>query len=107
MIENATLERVYDEVKGDFLDTDEVRATVNDFILTHLRDCFAAGKPRLIMYPIAPVFNVPILLSYPDRALGEVGEVAVHALTGEVLGWTPLLEVEKNAVELRAAQATD
>ncbi|OGG45762.1 MAG: hypothetical protein A3F84_12225 [Candidatus Handelsmanbacteria bacterium RIFCSPLOWO2_12_FULL_64_10] len=106
MIGTATLDRVYDEVKDDLLEKDEVRATANDFILTHLRDCFVAGKPRLVVFPIAPIWTVPILLTYPDRMLGEVGEVAVHALTGEVLGWTPFKEVEKNAAELRTHLAS-
>jgi hypothetical protein len=103
MLATATLERVYNDVKVDLLDTDEVRAVVNEFILSHLRDCFVAGRPSLMMFPLAPVFSVPVLLAYPERTLGEVGLVAVHALTGEVLGWTPLEEVKRHAAELRAA----
>jgi hypothetical protein len=93
---------VYEDVKADLLDTDGVRAVVNEFILTSLRDCFVAGRPRLVVFPIAPVFVVPVLLAYPERTLGEVGVVAVHAMTGEVLGWTPMQEVARHAAELRA-----
>ena len=58
-------------------------------------------SPHLVMFPIAPVWIVPILFAYPEIVLGTVSDIAINALTGEILGWTPFSEVNKNAEQLQ------
>ena len=95
------MEYAYNDIKDEIFPKDEARAIVNEFLLNHLKDSFCAGQPTLVMFPIMPVWIVPILFSYPQKILGSVGDIAINALTGEILGWTPFSEVNKNAEQLR------
>ena len=95
------MEYIYNDIKDEIFEKDEARAIVNEFLLNHLKDGFCAGGPTLVMFPIAPVWIVPILFSYPEKVLGTVGDIAINALTGEILGWTPLSEINKNAEQLQ------
>src|SRR5437879_11280586 len=80
----------------------KARAITNRFILEHLRDGFCAGTPNYALLQTEPVWIVPILFAGPDRAPKESGELIVQALTGEIIGFTPVAEVMRNA---RAATA--
>lgn len=106
------MEHAYKDIKDEIFEKNEARAIVNEFLLNHLKDGFCAGQPTLVMFasltdasglpfPIAPVWIVPILFSYPEKVLGTVGDIVINALTGEILGWTPLSEVNKNAEQLQ------
>ncbi len=80
----------------------KARGVTNRFILEHLRDGFCAGKPNYALVQTAPVWIVPILFAGPDQAPKKAGEVIVQALAGEIIGFTPVAEVMRNA---RAAVA--
>ena len=95
------MEHAYNDIKDEIFPKDEARAIVNEFLLGHLKDGFCAGGPTLVMFPIMPVWIVPILFSYPQKVLGTVGDIAIDALTGDILGWTPFSEVNKNAEQLQ------
>ena len=100
-IKASFMEHAYMDIKDEIFPKDEARSIVNEFLLNHLKDGFCAGVPTLVMFPIAPVWIVPILFSYPQKVLGTVGDIAINALTGEILGWTPFYEVNKNAEQLQ------
>jgi hypothetical protein len=94
------MEHAYNNIRDEVFPQDEARAIVNEFLLDHLKDGFCAGGPTLVMFPITPVWIVPILFSYPQKVLGTVGDIVIDALTGDILGWTPFSEVNKNAEQL-------
>jgi hypothetical protein len=99
-MEVASLERAYETIKEALISPVEARAIANEFLLRHTRDRFSAGQPALVLFPLAPVWVCPILFVYPERLLGEVGEVAVNAVTGEVTGRTPRQEIYRYADRL-------
>jgi hypothetical protein len=94
------LEHAYETIKETLIPPTEARAIANEFLLRHMRDCLSAGHPTLVLFPLASVWTVPIIFAYPDRLLGEVGEVAVNAMTGEFMGWTPMQEISQHASRL-------
>ena len=87
-------------LEGKLIATSSARGSVNRFILSHLRDGFCAGQPRFALVGEDPVWCVPIVFARPERALGEVGEVFVQALSGSIVGFTPPSEIYRNAQRL-------
>ncbi len=83
------------------LDAREAMITANRFIVEHLPDRFSAGLPKLVQFPLQPLWLVPVHLTYPG--VGVVGEVGMVAVDGErplVVGWTPPEEMEALARQL-------
>ena len=80
----------------------KARGVTNRFILEHLRDGFCAGKPNYALVQTEPVWIVPILFGGAKPSPLEAGEVIVQALQGEIIGFTPVAEIMRNA---RAAVA--
>lgn len=67
----------------------------NRFIVEHLPDRFSSGLPKLVLFPLRPLWLVPVHLTYPG--VGVVGEVGMLAVDGDrpvVVGWTPTEEME-------------
>jgi hypothetical protein len=75
----------------------KARGVANRFILENLRDGFCAGKPSYALVQTEPVWIVPILFAGANRATNEIGEVIVQALSCEIIGFTPVVEVMRNA----------
>lgn len=70
----------------------------NKFILERMRDRFSAGPPKRVIFPTRCVWIVPVVLTYPKVGMvGDVGEIAVDAETGGIVGWTPVEEMESIA----------
>ncbi len=83
------------------LNARQAMVAANQFIVEHLPDCFSAGLPKLVLFPIRPLWLVPVLLTYPG--VGVVGEVGMLAVDGDhpvIVGWTPLEEMEALAQKL-------
>ncbi len=83
------------------LDPREAMITANRFIVEHLPDRFSAGLPKLVQFPLQPLWLVPVHLTYPG--VGVVGEVGMVAVDGEhpvVVGWTPPEKMEALARQL-------
>lgn len=74
-----------------------VRARVNRFLLSQVGSVFAAGTPELDAS--AQLWRVPILYNPPDFMAGEVGEVQVSVITGEIHQHTPVAEMHARAAE--------
>src|SRR5687768_7588246 len=95
-----------DEISKSFQDkvisASKARGVTNRFILENLRDGFCAGKPTYALLQTEPVWIVPILLAAGQPSPIEAGEVIVQALQGEIIGFTPVAEIMRNA---RAAVA--
>lgn len=73
----------------------------NKFVLENMRDRFSAGAPKIVLFPTRVIWIVPVVLTYPNVGIvGEVGEVAVDAEIGTIVGWTPIEEMEAIAKEL-------
>lgn len=73
----------------------------NQFIVEHLPDRFSAGLPKLVLFPLKPLWLVPVHLTYPGTGVvGEVGMLAVDRDRPVVVGWTPLEEMEALARQL-------
>ena len=66
----------------------------NSYALLHFPTMYTgAGTHRLVL-PDVDLWVVPIVLTHPDHGiLGNVGLVAIDAVTGEVVGATPREEV--------------
>ena len=79
----------------------QVTIVANRFIAEHLPDRFSAGLPKLVLFPLRPLWLVPVHLTYPG--VGMVGEVGMLAVDGDrpaVVGWTPPEEMEALAHQL-------
>lgn len=75
--------------------------TVNKFILENMRDRFSAGSLKRVIFPTREVWIVSVVLTYPKKGIiGEVGAIAVDGETGEIVGWTPIEEMETVAKDL-------
>jgi hypothetical protein len=77
------------------LDAKQATAAANRFIIENLPDRFSAGLPKLVLFPLRPLWLVPVHLTYPG--IGIVGEVGMLAVDGDhpvVVGWTPPEEME-------------
>ncbi len=83
------------------LDARQAMIAANQFIVEHLPDRFSAGLPKLVLFPLRPLWLVPVHLTYPG--VGVVGEVGMLAVDGDrpvVVGWTPPKEMEALARQL-------
>jgi hypothetical protein len=76
----------------------QVRARVNRFLLSQVGSVFAAGTPELNVS--TQLWRIPILYNPPDFVAGEVGEVWVGTLTGEIHRHTPVAEMHAHAAGL-------
>jgi len=75
--------------------------TANKFILENMRDRFSAGSLKRVMFPTREVWIVSVVLTYPKKGIiGEVGAIAVDGETGEIVGLTPIEEMETVAKDL-------
>jgi hypothetical protein len=70
----------------------------NQFIVEHLPDRFSAGLPKLVLFPLRPLWIVPVHLTYPGKGvIGKVGMLAVDGDHPVIVGWTPPEEMETMA----------
>ena len=82
-------------------DARQAMIAANRFIVEHLPDRFSAGQPKLVIFPLRPLWLVPVHLTYPG--VGVVGEVGMLAVGGDIpviVGWTPPEEMESLAQKL-------
>ena len=83
------------------LDAKQAMIAANRFIVEHLPDRFSAGLPKLVLFPLRPLWLVPVHLTYPGvGVIGEVGMLAVDGDSPVIVGWTPTEEMEALAQEL-------
>lgn len=99
----ATLERTYLAARDRLLAEAEARAFANEFILRNLGDRMGAGTPVLVTLPEHPVWAVPILFRKTHNELRPIGEILVHALSGEVLGSTTAREIDEHVRAILAS----
>ncbi len=82
-------------------DARQAMIAANRFIIEHLPDRFAAGQPTLVVFPLRPLWLVPVHLTYPGvGVLGKVGMLAVGGDIPVIVGWTPPEEMESLAQKL-------
>lgn len=91
------------EVKGEFNITSFVaRQRVNRYLLMNTGNLIHAMEPDLVIGD-RMCWRVPIGYSLPDQGLlGEVGQIFVEAINGNLLleNSTPIQEIEANAERL-------
>ena len=97
MVEIAEAETLMKSWQDKIIVPDRARALTNRFILDHLRDGFCAGVPRYLLLNKEPAWAVSILLTRPGEQPEEVGEVLVHALKADLVGFTPPAEIYRTA----------
>ncbi len=77
----------------------------NKDILFHYPTMFTGRSPRRLSLPNAELWIVPIVFTHADHGLvGDVGYIALHGYTGEVVGRTPREEVVAAGSRLRMAK---
>jgi hypothetical protein len=77
----------------------QAAAAVNEWLVSYVGDRFLAGQPSLDVK--ADVWRIPILFLYPQEGpIGEAGEAAVDALTGEVCSRPAISEIKRRAMQL-------
>jgi len=82
-------------------DARQAMIAANRFIVEHLPDRFSAGQPTLVVFPLRPLWLVPVHLTYPGvGVLGKVGMLAVGGDIPVIVGWTPPEEMESLAQKL-------
>ena len=83
------------------VNTRQAMIAANQFIVEHLPDRFSAGLPKLVLFPLRPLWLVPVHLTYPGKGvIGEVGMLAVDGDHPVIVGWTPPEEMEVLAQKL-------
>ena len=83
------------------VNTRQAMTAANRFIVEHLPDRFSAGLPKLVLFPLRPLWLVPVHLTYPGvGVMGEVGMLAVDGDHPVIVGWTPPEEMEVLAQKL-------
>jgi hypothetical protein len=83
------------------IDSTTALKTANKFILENMRDRFSAGSLKRVMFPTREIWIVSVVLTYPKKGIiGELGAIAVDGETGEIVGWTPIEEMETVAKDL-------
>ena len=77
----------------------QAAATVNEWLVSYVGDRFLAGEPQLDSS--ADVWRVPILFVYPQEGpIGEAGEAAIDALTGDLCARPAISEIKRRALQL-------
>jgi len=69
-----------------------------EWVRRHLPDRLCAGEPTLTA--AGDVWRVPVLLAYPFLLVGEVGEICIAAVSGEILSHTNVKMIKANAKRL-------
>jgi hypothetical protein len=82
------------------------RQKVNVLVLTRVSNLLLAGEPKLVQKSEAVlVWRVPVDLTFPSQGrVGQVGELEVDALRGEVYYTEALLVQLQNEAERLANQ---
>lgn len=84
---------------ADIVSSKQAVAAVNEWLVSYVGDRFLAGDPTLD--PKADVWRIPILFLYQQEGpIGEAGEAAVDALTGEVCSRPAISEIKRRAMQL-------
>jgi hypothetical protein len=74
-------------------------AVVNEWLASYVGDRFLAGGPALDSS--ADLWRIPILYVYPQVGpIGDVGEAAVDAMTGELCARPAISEIKRKALQL-------
>jgi hypothetical protein len=81
------------------METIDIRACVNRFLLSQVGSQFAAGEPELDA--AEEQWQVPILMITPGLIVGQVGEAVVSQQTGEIVSHTPAEQIYAAAGKLR------
>lgn len=83
------------------IDSKTALKIANGFVLEKMRDRFSAGSLKRVIFPTREVWIVSVVLTYPKKGIvGEVGAIAVDGEMGEIVGWTPIEEMEAVAKEI-------
>jgi hypothetical protein len=73
----------------------------NGFVLEKMQDRFSVSSLKRVIFHTREVWIVSVVLTYPKKGIvGEVGAIAVDGETGEIVGWTPIEEMEAMAKEI-------
>jgi len=74
-------------------------AAVNEWLVSYVGDRFLAGDPALDA--AADLWRVPIQYVYPrEGPIGDVGEITLDALTGELREHPSIEEIKRQALTL-------
>lgn len=78
------------------------QAAANQFLSEHLPDRFTADQAERDR--TSELWRVPIILAYPlIGAVGQVGEILIHAETEQVVSFTPFDQMQSCARQLYEA----
>ena len=78
-------------------------AAVNEWLISYVGDRFLAGTPAIDTQ--SDVWLVPILYVYPNEGpLGNVGEIAVDSVTGELSAHPSIEDIKRRALDLYRAK---
>ena len=88
--------------KASMKGADRAVVAANRFVLRHYPLGLLCGVPRRLQLQDSDVWIVPVFLTSSGYgAIGEVGVVAVDAITGAIVGSTPRSEVVATGKRLR------
>jgi hypothetical protein len=68
------------------------------WVIEHLASSLCAGEPQHV--PPENVWRVPVFLAYPFMVVGEVGELWVDGVSGEVVRHTSIQKMRAAAKRL-------
>jgi hypothetical protein len=80
------------------LSSDMIMKQAMRWVIEHLATSFCAGEPQEVA--AETIWRVPVLLAYPFMVVGEVGELWVDGVSGEVVKHTSVKEMKAAARRL-------
>jgi len=84
----------------------QAAATANEWLVSYAGDRFLAGSPELDKK--SDLWLIPILYVYPKEGpLGNVGEITVNPVTGELSSHPPVEEIKSRALDLYRANCRE
>ena len=89
-------------------EAEAVQIAANSYCLSHYAVGYTGGNPRRLSLRGSDIWIVPVVFTSPGYgAVGEVGLLAIDAITQEVVGATPRAEVKTAGMRLAKEKHDD
>lgn len=96
------------ETHVESLTAEEARLVAEEFILDHMGDPVTAGQPWFIHTVLGEAWVAPLVLTSSAYGIvGGIGAVIVDSNTRQVVAYTPIEMVKRNAEQLWETQKPD
>jgi hypothetical protein len=108
MASEPTVKRMTTGRRGRRINARSAGITAHEYCLRHYGTSYCGGTPQRLVLPAVEMWIVPVVLTSPGSGtIGDVGIVAVNAMSGEVMGATPRVDVRAAGTRLATERRHD